>query len=46
MYKENVLILPRFISESLQWKYGSCRERENISCSRKKGKLTPKHLKH
>jgi len=30
MQEENVLILPKFISESLQWKTSSCKVKENI----------------
>jgi len=31
MHEENVLILPRIVSESLQWKSSSCREKEKIN---------------
>jgi len=40
MHKENVLILPTFISEPLQWKTSSCRVKENINGSRKSGKFS------
>jgi len=31
MHKENLLTLPTFISESLEWKVSSCRVTENIN---------------
>jgi len=35
MHEENVLVLPTFISESLQWKTSSCRVKESINAWRK-----------